>query len=430
MSRPAFLPAFRSVFNPLLTAAALLSTASFAFATQTQPQTPSQTHPQSTAPVQTVAAQVEKPACAGDLNIWLEGVITEAKAAGVSDKTIAELHKASIDERTLSRDRTQTVFNLTFAEFSKRLISEQRLKKGRENLVKYADIFKKAEDTYGVPGPVIAAFWGLETDFGAIQGDFDTLNSLVTLAHDCRRPELFRPQLLALLQLMDKGVVDAGTMGAWAGEIGQMQLLPKDYLERGVDGDNDGKVDLRNSVADAVMTAARMLSELGWQRGEPWLEVVQLTQDLPWENSIRTYRLPHSKWNGWGVKSVNGSPLGADDGDASLLIPMGRKGPSFLSYRNFDIFVEWNKSIVYATTAAYFATRLAGGEPFLIGTPEAGLSTEELKELQNKLVVRGYDMGRIDGVFGTMTRDAVRTEQLRLGMPADSWPTRELLEKL
>ncbi|MBX8785519.1 lytic murein transglycosylase, partial [Ochrobactrum sp. GRS2] len=93
-----------------------------------------------------------------------------------------------------------------------------------------------------------------------------------------------------------------------------------------------------------------------------------------------TYRLPHSKWSGWGVKSVNGNALGADDGDASLLIPMGRKGPAFLSYRNFDIFVEWNKSIVYATTAAYFASRLAGGEPFLLGTPEAGLSTEELKE--------------------------------------------------
>jgi lytic murein transglycosylase len=322
------------------------------------------------------------------------------------------------------------VFNLTFAEFSKRLISEQRLKKGRENLVKYADIFKKAEETYGVPGPVIAAFWGLETDFGAIQGDFDTLNSLVSLSHDCRRPELFRPQLMAMLQLIDKGVVDAGTMGAWAGEIGQMQLLPKDYLERGVDGDGDGKVDLRNSVADAVMTAARMLSELGWQRGEPWLEVVQITQDMPWENSIRTYRLPHSKWSGWGVKAADGAALGADDGDASLLIPMGRKGPAFLSYRNFDIFVEWNKSIVYATTAAYFATRLAGSEPFVLGTPEPGLTTEELTELQNKLVTHGYDMGRIDGVFGTKTRDAVRTEQLRLGMPADSWPTRELLEKL
>ncbi len=409
---------------PAFGLAALLSTASFPLAAQEQPQTQTQ------ASLQETTAVAEKPACGGDLAFWLEGVIAEAKAAGVSDKAITELKKAQIDERTLKRDRTQTVFNLTFAEFSKRLISEQRLKKGRENLVKYADIFKKAEETYGVPGPVIAAFWGLETDFGAIQGDFDTLNSLVTLSHDCRRPELFRPQLMALLKLMDQGVIDAGTTGAWAGEIGQMQLLPKDYLERGIDGDGDGKVDLKNSVADAVMTAARMLSELGWQRGEPWLETVQLTQDLPWENSIRTYRLPHSKWSGWGVNTADGKALGADDGDASLLIPMGRKGPAFLSYRNFDIFVEWNKSIVYATTAAYFASLLAGGEPFLLGNPEPGLSTDELKELQNKLAARGYEMGRIDGVFGTMTRDAVRTEQQRLGLPADSWPTRELLEKL
>lgn len=421
MSRPAYLPALGSVIRPVLTLAALLSTASLPALAQQAAQTPTTVQE---------AAAVEKPACGGDLAVWFEGVVSEAKANGISDNTIKELHKARIDDRTLSRDRTQTVFNLTFAEFSKRLISEQRLKKGRENLIKYADIFKKAEDTYGVPGPVIAAFWGLETDFGAIQGDFDTLNSLYTLSYDCRRPDLFRPQLMALLKLMDQGVVDAGTLGAWAGEIGQMQLLPKDYLERGVDGDGDSKVDLKNSVADAVMTAARMLSELGWQRSEPWLESVQLTQDLPWENSIRSNRMPHSKWSGWGIKTADGKPLGPDDGDASLMIPMGRKGPAFLSYRNFDIFVEWNKSIVYATTAAYFASRLAGGEPFHLGTPEPGLSTEELKELQNKLVAHGYEMGRIDGVFGTMTRDAVRTEQLRLGMPADSWPTRELLEKL
>lgn len=405
-----------------LTLAVMLSSVSFSFATQVQATSPA------LVPENTI--EIIKPACGGDTTVWVEGVIEEARAAGISDNTINALRKAQIDERTLKRDRSQTVFNLTFAEFSKRLISEQRLKKGKDNLVKYADIFKKAEETYGVPGPVIAAFWGLETDFGAIQGDFNTLNSLYTLAHDCRRPELFRPQLLAMLQLIDQGVVEADTQGAWAGEIGQMQLLPKDYLERGLDGDGNGKVDLRNSVADAVMTAARMLSELGWQRNEPWLETVQLTQDLPWENSLRSNRMPHSQWSGWGVKTATGDALGADDGNASLMIPMGRKGPAFLSYRNFDIFVEWNRSIVYATTAAYFASLLAGGEPFILGSPEPGLTSEELKELQTKLAGRGYEMGRIDGVFGAMTRDAVRTEQQRLGMPADSWPTRELLEKL
>ena len=371
-----------------------------------------------------------KPECEIDYGQWMDNLTKEARDAGVGEKGIAELHKAMLEQKVLDRDRKQTVFNLTFTEFSKRLISEARLKKGRENLVKYADVFKKVEDTYGVPGPVLAAFWGLETDYGAIQGDFDTLNALVTLSYDCRRPDLFRPQLIALLKLFDQGVVDAATTGAWAGEIGMMQLLPKDYLERGVDGDGDGKVDLKSSVPDAMMTAGRMISELGWKRGQPWLEEVRLTKDLPWEEAIRTNRKPHSWWAEQGVMGLNG-PLGADDGDASLLLPLGRKGPAFLSYPNFDVFVEWNKSIVYATTAAYFATRLAGAPAFDPGNPVPGLTQEQLKELQTKLQARGYDMGeKIDGVFGLLTRDAVRAEQMRLGMPADSWPTQELLDKL
>ncbi|MFC4624303.1 lytic murein transglycosylase [Daeguia caeni] len=388
---------------------------------------------QTAAPAEAAAAQDSaaqaRPECGTDFNIWLENLANEARAAGVSDKAIAELHKASIDEKVLARDRKQTVFSLTFTEFSKRLISEARLKKGKENLEKYADIFRKVEETYGVPGPVLAAFWGLETDFGAIQGDFDTLNALVTLSHDCRRPELFRPQLIALLKLFDQGVVNASTTGAWAGEIGMMQLLPKDYLERGVDGDGDGKVDLKNSVADAMMTAGRMLSELGWKRGEPWLEQVRITRDLPWEEAIRTNRKPVAQWVEWGVEGING-PLDTSKGQASLLLPQGRKGPAFLTYPNFDIYVEWNKSIVYALTAAYFATRLAGAPALEVGNPDPGLSIEQIKELQTRLQARGHEMGKIDGVLGAATRDAVRAEQLRLGMPADSWPTVELLNKL
>jgi lytic murein transglycosylase len=379
------------------------------------------------APLEPVLA---KPACGGDLEPWFNGVVAEAKAAGVGERGLNELLKASMDHKVLERDNAQGVFNQTFLTFSSRMISENRLKKGAAALTKYADTFAKATDEYGVPGPVIAAFWGLETDYGAIQGDFDTLNALLTLSFDCRRPELFRPQLIALLKLFDRGVVDSKTTGAWAGEIGQMQMLPTDYLERGVDGDGDGKVDLKQSAPDAIMTAARVIRDLGWRKGEPWLEEVKLPEDLPWENAIRTNRLPHSKWAEWGVTGLKG-PLGPDDGDASLLLPMGRKGPAFLSYANFDIFVEWNKSIIYATTAAYFATRLAGAGPLEQTTPEQGLSPEQMKELQQKLAARGHDMGpKIDGVFGLLTRDAVREEQLRLGMPADSWPTPELLNKL
>jgi lytic murein transglycosylase len=253
------------------------------------------------APTQPIVA---KPACGGELEPWFNGLIAEAKAAGVTDKGLGELLKASMDDKVLERDRAQGVFNQTFLTFSSRMVSDYRLKQGAANLKKYADTFFKAEAEYGVPGPVIAAFWGLETDFGAVQGDFDTLNALLTLSFDCRRPELFRPQLIALLKLFDSGVVDAKTTGAWAGEIGQMQMLPTDYLERGVDGDGDGKVDLKHSAPDAIMTAARVMRDLGWRKGEPWLEEVKLTQELPWENAMRTNRLPHSKWTAWGVTGM------------------------------------------------------------------------------------------------------------------------------
>lgn len=368
-------------------------------------------------------------ACGGDMEVWFEGLVKEARAAGVTDHGIGELLKASIDDKVLARDRAQGVFNQTFVQFASRMVSDYRLKQGAINLKKYADAFAKAEAEYGVPGPVIASFWGLETDFGAVQGDFDTLNALLTLSFDCRRPQLFRPQLIALLQLFDKGVVDASTTGAWAGEIGQMQILPRDYLERGMDGDGDGKVDLKHSAPDAIMTTARMMSELGWRRGEPWLEEVRLTRDLPWEQAIRTNRLPHSKWKEWGVEAPTG-PLGPDNGDASLLLPMGRTGPAFLSYPNYDIFLDWNQSFVYATTAAYFAARLAGAPKLTEVNADPGLNTDQTKELQNKLQALGYEMGKIDGILGILTRDAVRKEQLRLGLPADAWPTVELLNKL
>jgi len=376
-------------------------------------------------------AMPAKPACGGDLGQWLRAMAQEAKEAGVRQKTIDKLTTASIDQRVLKRDRAQGIFNLTFADFSNRLISRDRLEKGKSNLQKYYSSFARAEEVYGVPAPVITAFWRLETDYGAIQGDFDTLNALFTLSYDCRRPELFRPQLIALLKLIDQGVIHTNTTGAWAGEIGQMQLLPRDYLERGVDGDGDGKVDLKNSVPDAVMTAARILSDLGWKRGKPWLEEVRLTRtDMPWHEAKRSIRKSRAEWAALGVRYQNGTALDNNAPDAALILPMGGKGPAFLASENFDIFVVWNRSIVYATTAAYFATRLSGADAFIPGRPDTGLSLDEAKALQEKLIARGYDIGQVDGIIGQQTRDAVTKEQLRLNISADSWPTKELLNKI
>lgn len=366
--------------------------------------------------------------CGGDFGQWLDGVRAEARAAGVGSRGLDELGRASIDSKVISRDRAQGVFTQTFVTFSSRMVNNYRLKVGAANLNKYAGVFSEAESEFGVPGPVISAFWGLETDYGAVQGDFDTLNALTTLSYDCRRPELFRPQLIALLKLFDRGVVDASTTGAWAGEIGQTQMLPADYLREGTDGDGDGRVDLKKSAPDTIMTTAKFLRDLGWRRGEPWLQEVRLTRDLPWDQAVRTNRLPISQWTKWGVTGISG-PL-RNGPEASLLLPMGRGGPAFLAYPNYDVFLEWNQSFVYSLTAAYFATRLDGAPRYDSGHPTPGLDGAQMKALQTKLMARGYDVGKVDGILGTLTREAVRKEQLRLGLPADAWPTEELLAKL
>ncbi|TPL87498.1 lytic murein transglycosylase [Mesorhizobium sp. B2-3-14] len=368
--------------------------------------------------------------CGGDFETWKQGVAAEAKAAGVGAVGLDALEDARIDERALARDRAQGVFTQTFVQFSNRMISAYRLKQGAANMKKYADIFARADQQFGVQAPVITAFWALETDFGAVQGDFHTLSALVTLSHDCRRPQLFRQQLVPLLELIDRGVLPADVTGAWAGEIGQTQILPSDYLARGIDGDGDGKIDLRGSVPDVIMTTGNKVLSRGWKRDEPWIQEVRVPEEMPWDQTGRTNKLPLTQWAQWGVTNPDGSPL-ADKGlKAGLALPMGRKGPAFLTYENFDVYLEWNQSFTYALTAANLAARLAGAPPLDPRNPEPGLNNEQMKELQTKLEARGYDVGTVDGILGTNTREAIRKEQMRLGMPVDGWPTPELLGKL
>lgn len=377
-----------------------------------------------------VASPALAQECGGDFTDWKSAMHSEAEAAGVGAKGLAALDQAEIDSKVLQRDRAQGVFSQTFAEFSGRMISDYRLKHGVANLKKYADVFARAEQEYGVPGPVIAAFWALETDFGAVQGDFHTLSALVTLSHDCRRPDLFRRQIVPLLTLIDRGVLPADVKGAWAGEVGQTQILPIDYLNNGVDGDGDGIVDLRNSVPDVIMTTARKIHSRGWKTGEPWLQEVRVPDQMPWEETGRTNKLSISQLNAWGVTGRDGKPLRDNGLKAAVILPMGHKGPAFIGYDNYDFYLQWNQSIVYTLTAAHLAARLAGEPPFEGRSPQEGLMGDAMKQLQQKLHDKGYDVGGIDGVLGTNTREAIRQEQIRLGLPVDGWPTPELLAKL
>jgi lytic murein transglycosylase len=282
-----------------------------------------------------------------------------------------------------------------------------------------------------VPAPVIVAFWALESDFGANMGNYHALSAIASLAYDCRRSDKFRAQLLDALRLIERGDLTPEEMiGSWAGELGQTQMMPSEYYQYAVDYDGDGKRNLVRSVPDVLASTANYLVGLGWKRGEPWLTEVRVPANLPWDQADLAIQLPRAKWAAFGVTLADGRPLPADNLSASLLLPMGRFGPAFLVYQNFQVYLQWNNSLVYSTTAAYLATRIAGAPPLHRGNPPPALSFNEVKELQALLARAGYDVGTVDGFLGLKTRQAVKAMQMKYGLPADSYPTAELLARM
>jgi lytic murein transglycosylase len=363
---------------------------------------------------------------------WLADFKRDAISQGVRPETIEEtIGGLTPDPGTIARDRKQGFFSQTFIDFYFKLATKNREQVGRSYLKRYKPVFDRAEKEYGVPGPVITGFWALESDFGGGMGKLSVLRSLLTLAWDCRRGDLFRGELIAAMKIVERGDLTPDQMiGSWAGELGQTQFLPQHYLNYGVDYDGDGRVDLIHDDADVIGSTAKFLASMGWKRGEPWIEQVRLTKELPWEKADLSIKLPRSQWVALGIKGV-GEALPSDDLPASLVLPMGRNGPAFLAYPNFDVYTQWNQSLTYALTAAHLAARMAGA-PNLARTDGnvTSLSYEEIKEVQSLLKRRGFDVGEIDGKLGANTRKAVKEMQMKFGLPADSYPTADLLTAL
>ncbi len=369
--------------------------------------------------------------CGGNFDRFVRGLQAEAVEKGYARSKVNQFFaSATRDPKTIDADRAQGVFKLPFVEFSGRLISKHRMRHAAKNLKKYKSVFDDVERRFGVQRGILTAFWAFETDFGAVQGNFNTLNSLVTLAHDCRRPDLFRQQVFAALELFERGNFDPlTTQGAWAGEIGMVQMMPEDILVNGVDGDGDEKVSLKTSPPDALLSGAKMLRSLGWRAHEPWMQEVELPKNFDWSLTGFGSEKSGKEWQKLGVHSRE-SGLYGPNLRASVLLPQGRFGPAFMVYPNFHVLFEWNKSFVYVTTAAYFATLLEGAVRYKNTSPEEGLSTSDMKALQIKLTARGYDVGGIDGIIGAKTRVAVQSIQQKLGMAADAWPNMALLNAL
>ncbi len=369
----------------------------------------------------------------GSFDVWMAAFKKEALSQGISQRAISSaLDGVTFDPAIIRRDSGQAVFQQSFLQFAGRMTAIGRYQNGLKQLKAHAPLLARIEQATGVPPAVVVALWGLESDYGAYKGGtYNIIRAVATLAYDCRRSAFFRDQLMGALRIVQRGDLRADQMiGNWAGELGPTQFTPSDYFKHGLDFDGDGRVDMINSLPDALASAANLMKSFGWQKGQPWLQEVRVPDKMPWEESGLDIQHPRSQWVKWGVSAVQGK-LAADNLPASLVLPMGRLGPAFLAYPNFKSYTEWNAAFVYATTAAYFGTRLAGAPVVSPGNGQPVVpTTEQIQELQRLLIARKLLTGEADGRLGSQTRAAVKQAQLKAGLPADAYPTAELIERL
>ena len=383
------------------------------------------------AQVQTLAPQT----CENRVSFetWLQQFKQDARKNGITQQTLDLVAgELNYNPEVIKRDRNQSVFNQTFLQFADRMASDYR----RQGAIKkitltYKDLFSQVEKDFGVPPAIIASFWALESDFGASTGSFKILSAATTLAYDCRRSEKFRGQILDALRLVQRGDIKPEEMiGNWAGELGGTQFMASDYFQSGIDYDGDGKVNLVKSIPDTIATSANYLAKKGWKAGQPWMQEVKVPEVMAWEEADITIQHSKNEWKEMGVRPLSGKWEG-ESLQSSLILPMGRLGPAFLVYPNFRVILAWNESVTYSTTAAYLALRISGAPAMQRGSANIkSLTTDQIKELQTYLVHRNFNIGQVDGKLGGATKAAVKQLQIQFRLPADSYPSLELLEAI
>ncbi|OGV75561.1 MAG: lytic murein transglycosylase [Methylotenera sp. RIFCSPLOWO2_02_FULL_45_14] len=416
---------------------------------------------------------------------WLEGLKQTANTAGISDKTsAATINHIKLLPDVIVLDRAQPEFISPFLTYYYKRVDTRKIQKGRELLATHDELLTRIEAQYGVPKTILVAFWGMETQYGSYLGNVDTLSALATLAYDGRRAAFFRSQLLDAMRMIDMGHANVDEVrGSWAGAFGNMQFMPTTFMLYAVDGDNDNKIDVLNSLPDAFASAANYLSQVGWRPGEPTMIEVQLPENFPWQYAQYTLKKSTEEWAQLGVRVVRvetaiaetvatkntrqlkskqaqlstknkkrsiqqvvyqapknsvsdnatlAEVLPSVSGQASIILPQGWLGPAFMVFDNFDVIMDWNRSVNYALSVAQLAKRL-NQESRIIGgrLAEAGaLSFEKMFELQNALNMRGFDAGTPDGFPGLKTQAAVRAYQLSMQLPADGYASPSVYDRL
>ena len=367
---------------------------------------------------------------ASDFDSWLADFRKDAAAQGISVATLdAALTGVMPVERVIELDRRQPEFLQTFADYLGRRVTPTQVARGQALMAEHAALLDAVEQQYGIPKAVLVAFWGLETNYGATLGSLNIPASLATLAFDGRRSAFFRSQLLDALRIIDAGHVAAIDMnGSWAGAMGHMQFMPSTFRAYAVDADGDARIDLWQSLPDAMHSAANYLSRAGWRAGEPVALEVRLPEGFDWRRARVGHRLPVAEWTALGVRMQSGSALPDVNGRAAIVLPQGWRGPAFMVFDNFDVVMQWNRSVNYALAVAQMAQELAGGAALVAQAGEAGaLSTAQVIALQQALNELGFDTGTPDGLLGPRTQSAIRRYQVVHDLPADGYPAPSLL---
>lgn len=371
----------------------------------------------------------EKPAH----SIWLQELKQEALNAGISRRTVnATFKNAKLVPRVIQMDRAQPEFISPFMDYMARRVTPEKIGQGRYMLQQHAELLSRTEAQYGVPANLLVAFWGMETNYGAYQGDFGLPSSLMTLAYDGRRAAFFRGQLMDVMRIVEAGYMPIKSLrGSWAGALGHMQFMPSTMMQHGVDADGDGRINLKISMPDVFSSAANYLRNVGWKKDEPAMLEVKLPEQFDYALAQFSLKKNTAEWSALGVVSVDGGDLPNSE-QAAILLPQGWRGPALMVFPNFDVVMDWNRSINYALSVLFLSENLLA-DTTLQGGAEAetgALGFNQMWALQLKLNALGYDCGPPDGYPGLKTQAAIRQYQASQQLPQDGYASPSLFARL
>lgn len=354
--------------------------------------------------------------------LWVSALRQEALDLQIAPQAVdATLNQVTYLPKVVELDRRQPEFVTSFSAYVNRRINPRIVAKGKQMLQDYQAVLYVAEETYRVPKEVLVAFWGMETNFGGYMGDIPLASALATLSYEGRRAEFFKRELLNLMRIVEREQrYDSPITGSWAGATGHMQFMPTTLLKYGVDADADGKVDIWDSYLDVFSSAANYLSQAGWQPGQPASMTVVLPPDFDYSQAQLQVNKPVSEWLKAGVVGVPDSVQGLPQ--AAILLPQGFDGPAYMVFPNFDVIMQWNRSVNYALSVSMLSQQLRQDTYTLAMPPEpAALSYQQMWTLQETLNARGFDCGPPDGFPGAKTQAAIRRYQASQQLPQDGY---------